>query len=174
MIGRTAVASLFAICCAGLLLAPGEAAAGSRGRAIGRPLAIPGLPRAGALPLVRPGYVRPAVTGKPFIAGAPGGFRALRAGARRRGFGHGFAGRYGLPLLVLDSYGLNGLYGPYGPYFDPGTGTAALPPPAQDVVVARPTPPGEPVVVNGQVCFAQTYIVPSEAGGTRPVKVTRC
>jgi hypothetical protein len=120
------------------------------------------------MPLVRPGSTPPAVSGPAVRAGAVKGFRALQLGARHHGFRRGFARRHGVPLLVLQGDGY------YGPYFDPGDGTAVLSPSARDVIAARPTPPGEPVVVDGRVCFAQSYLVPSEAGGTKPVRVTRC
>jgi hypothetical protein len=38
----------------------------------------------------------------------------------------------------------------------------------------RPMPAGEPVTLNGRPCFVQRYVVPSEAGGSRPVSVARC
>ena len=163
MTNRTVAATFLAICCVGLGLAPIEAAAGPGGVG-GRGVAI-GAPRVGALPLVRPGQVPllkpqgPAVN--PAIAG---GLRRFHRGFAR---GHGRFFRGGVPALAgIDAPG--GIY----PYGEPGAGSAVLWPGPQTAV--RPTPPGDPVVVNGRICFAQAYLVPSEAGGTRSVKVTRC
>jgi hypothetical protein len=44
----------------------------------------------------------------------------------------------------------------------------------QTLATARPAPAGEPVNIGGRICFAQTYVVPSEAGGVRSVTINRC
>ena len=156
MINRAFAAGFCAICCIGFLLAPSEASARSGGIA-GRSLAMgaPRAPRVGALPLVRPGQIPPVVN-----AAAVGGFRALRAAPARR-FHRVF--RHRVPFVGVAAY---------GPYVVPDD--AVAPPFPQTLANVRPVPSGEPVVVNGRICFAQSYIVPSEAGGTRPVIVTRC
>lgn len=156
MFNRTVAARVCAICCLAFLVAPDAASARSGGFAAGSGLAVSALPRAGALPLVRPGQVPPVVN-----AAAALRLHALRLAPGRRL--HRFS-RHGVPLGGFA----------YGPYYDPndyiGAGSA-LP---QTVANTRQVPPGEPVAINGRICFAQTYIVPSEAGGTRPVTVSRC
>ncbi len=162
MTNRTIAAAYLALCCVGLALAPIEAAAGPGGVG-GRGGAI-GAPRAGALPLVRPGQVPLLKPQGPAVNSAlPGGLRRFHRGFAR---GHGKFFRRGVPAIA-------GIYAPDGiyPYGVPDGGTALLP---DRQMAVRPTPPGDPVVVNGRICFAQAYLVPSEAGGTRSVKVTRC
>jgi hypothetical protein len=154
MINRTIAAGFCAICAVGLALAPDDVSARSGGIA-GRSLAL-GARHVGGLPLVKPGQI-PVI--KPAVAG---GFSGLRAVRRHHRFS-----RNGVPLL--DGVG--------GPYYEPygySGYTGIESPYPQTITNARPVPPGDPVVVNGRVCFAQAYIVPSEAGGTRPVTVTRC
>jgi hypothetical protein len=156
MVDRTTAAGVFGLCCIGFLLAPGEVSARPGGIAAGRGVAIPALPRGGALPLVRPGHG--PVLNAAVVRGA-GAFRRAQLRRHHR-FHHQ---RWPLPAVG----------GIYQPYLEPND-DVVLPPPAPTPAYARPLPPGDPVAIAGRICFAQTYIVPSEAGGPRPLTITRC
>jgi hypothetical protein len=114
-------------------------------------------------PLVRPGQAPPVVvSGGPAPVNRPLGFE--RARHHRRFFG------FGLPVVG------GGLY--YGPYYGPfdgplaDVGAIARPPVLRAV---EPIPEGgDRLLVNRTECRSETRVVPSEAGGERPIKMTFC
>jgi hypothetical protein len=62
-----------------------------------------------------------------------------------------------------------------GPVFAfPAPGFVAYGASDDDEPALARVPAGEPVTLNGRPCFVQRYVVPSEAGGSRPVSVARC
>jgi len=109
--------------------------------------------------LVRPGQAPPAVVSRgpvPVLVHRRFGFEP--AHEHRRFFGFGF------PVL-----GVGPAFGPYdAPIADAG---AVAPGP-----ILRTAEPGsgERISVNGGDCRSETRMVPSEAGGERPIKITWC
>lgn len=100
--------------------------------------------------------------------GYGGGYRGHGYSSYGRGFGHGRHGRgYGYGLYWYPYYGYD--YGPnygydYGPTDEFGDVTSTTPPPVRLV----PEPPSAPIVCK------ETVTVPTEDGGTRQIRITRC
>ena len=90
-----------------------------------------------------------------------GGHRGYSyGGGYRRGYGRGLYGRgYGYGLFWYPYYGYD-----YGPTDTFGDVTSATPPPVGFV----PEPPRAPIICK------ETVTVPSEAGGTRQIRIIRC
>jgi hypothetical protein len=110
-----------------------------------------------------------------FRGGGFGGFRGGgfgRFGGVRGGFGRFGGGRFGRGFGFYGGYGAPwyGDYG-YGDYGVPWYGDYGASPDEQSQPVASPTA-GLPPRRLG--CSAQTYKVPSEAGGETSVKVWGC
>jgi hypothetical protein len=69
----------------------------------------------------------------------------------------------------------NGIGINYGSNYDPGDYTAAAwQYPAMQTVADTPSLLEAESGVIGRRCGSQTVVVPSEAGGERPITVTRC
>jgi hypothetical protein len=157
MMFRALVASVCTVCCIAAALPPVAASARSGGLTVG-----PGLMFRGAVP--RPGP-RPAVLLGRGPALVPN--RALLSHIQPahvqpvRRFRRVFGAR--LPHNGIGVY--------YGSIYGPGDFIGV--PPVQTVADTAVLPEADGVVINRR-CGSQTVIVPAEAGGERPITVTRC
>ena len=70
----------------------------------------------------------------------------------------------------------NGIGVYYGSSYDPGDVIGAVEPyaPVQAIADVAALRDGDGAVVIGRRCSSQTVVVPSEAGGERPITITRC
>jgi hypothetical protein len=110
-------------------------------------------------PLVRPGQMPPVVVSRVPAPVRRFGFVPGREHRRFFGFGLPVAG----PALVPF----------YGPIAD--VGPIAQPQVLSPLVLPVPGPEGsDRSSVNGPDCRSETRMVSSEAGGERPIKITRC
>ena len=161
MMFRSLVASVCTVCCIAAVLPPVEASARSGGLTIGRGLMFRGaVLRPGLRPSVRIGR-GPALVAKSAVV--PNIQPAQVAPVRR--FRRVFGAR--LPRNGIGVY--------YGSIYNPDDfiGAAWQYPPVQTVADMPPLLEGDDVVI-GRRCGSQTVVVPSEAGGERPITVTRC
>ncbi len=159
---RILVASLCTVCCVACVLAPVEASARPGGSAIGRGLLFRGaVPRPALQPSVHIGRVPALVTGG---AAVPNFHPAQVAPVQRfrRVFGARLP-RNGIGVYYGSSYDSGDVIGAVGQYA-PVQAVADLPAPGE----------GAGAAVIGRRCSSQTIVVPSEAGGERPITVTRC
>jgi hypothetical protein len=162
-INRTLAAGIVAVLSAGAMLVPLEASARAGGFAAGHAIFNHGEFRRFGGPLfIWSGPLPPAA-----VSGGPvAHVRASRlepARHHRRVFG------VGLPLS-----GIGGFYGPLG---DPIANVGAIDRPAGARAAddTSPVPEGvDRIGVNRDGCRSQTRIVPSEAGGERPIRITWC
>ena len=162
MMFRSLVASLCTVCCIACVLAPVEASARSGGSTIGRGLALRGaVPRPALQPSVHIGRGPALVTSG---AAVPNIHPAHVAPVQRfrRVFGARLP-RNGIGVTYGSIYDPGGVIGPVGQYA-----------PVQTVADMPPLREGDGAVVIGRRCSSQTVVVPSEAGGERPITVTRC
>jgi hypothetical protein len=166
---RSLVASLCAVCCIGSVLAPLEASARGGGPSIGRGLVLRG---AVLRPALRPSFH----IGRPSFHIGRGPALVTRGAVvpniqpayvapvqrSRRVFGARLP-RHGIGIT-------------YGSIYDAGDviGVAGQLPPVQTVADLPPLREGDRVAAIGRRCSSQTVVVPSEAGGERPITVTSC
>lgn len=159
---RILVAGLCAVCCIVAVLAPVEASARPGGSAIGRGLLFRGaVPRPALQPSVHIGRAPALVTG----GAAVPNFHPAHVAPMQR-FRRVFGAR--LPRNGIGVY--------YGSSYDPGDVIGAVGPVAPVQAVADVAAPreGAGAVAGGRRCNSQTVVVPSEAGGERPITITRC
>jgi hypothetical protein len=150
------------VCCIASALAPVEASARPGGSTIGRGLLFRGaVPRPALQPSVHIGRAPAPVAGG---AAVPNFNPAHVAPVQR--FRRVFGAR--LPRNGIGVY--------YGSSYDPGGVIGAVGPYAPVQAVADVAAPRESdgAVVIGRRCSSQTVVVPSEAGGERPITVTGC
>jgi hypothetical protein len=161
MMFRSLVASVCAVCCIASVLSPVEASARLGGSTIGRGLMFhEAVPRPGLRPSVRIGR-GPALVARSAVTRNIHRAHVVPVRRFRRVFG---------PRLPLNGIGVN-----YGSNYDPGdySGAAWQYPPVQTVADTPSLFEGDSGVI-GRRCGSQTVVVPSEAGGERPITVTRC
>jgi hypothetical protein len=147
---RTLAAGIGAVLTLGAMVAGPQASARAGGFVAGRPaFNHRDFPRFVGQPLVRPGQPPPVVVSSaPADVNRTFAFEPVRH--HRRFFGHG------LPLA-----GIGIAYGPFGaPIADFGT-------------LARPQDTSQ-AAEGASVCRSETRLVPSEAGGERPITITWC
>jgi hypothetical protein len=156
MMLRSLVASVFAVGCIAAVLGPVEASARAGGLTVGRGVMVHGA-------VARPGLRRAVLIGRmpavvPKRAVVPNFHVAHRTPVQRfrRVFG---------PRLPRNGIGVF-----YGSTFDPDYFTGAAGQYPAQVVVDSPSDGIVPV----RHCGSQTVVVPSEAGGERPITITRC
>jgi hypothetical protein len=161
MMFRSFVASACVVCCIAAVLSPVEASARSGGLTIGRGVMVQG---AVARPGLRPSVLigrGPVIAAKRAVV--PNIHLARRTPVQR--FRRVFGAR--LPRKGIGVF--------FGSTFDPSyfTGGAGQYPLAQTMADSTPLLGGDGIVL-GRRCGSQTVFVPSEAGGERPITVTRC
>jgi hypothetical protein len=162
MVFRILVASLCTVCGIVAVLAVGEASARPGGLAIGRGLLFRGaVPRPAPQPSVHIGRAPALVTGG---AAVPNFHPAQVAPVQRfrRVFGARLP-RNGIGVYYGSIYGPSDVIGAAGQYA-PVQAVADVPAPGE----------GASAAVIGRRCSSQTIVVPSEAGGERPITVTGC
>ena len=154
MMFRSLVASIGTFGCIISVLAPVEASARSGGLMVGRGPGFHGaVPRPALPPAVHSGQAPTPVTRSAAVPTIP---PALGAPVRRfhRVFG---------PRLPPGGIGVS-----YGSIYNPDDFIGA------GGQIADTPPQNDGVVVVGRRCSSQTVVVPAEAGGERPITVTRC
>jgi hypothetical protein len=159
---RSLAASLCAVCCIGSVLAPLEASARSGGPSIGRGLVLRG---AVLRPALRPSFHfgrGPALVTRGAVVPNIQPAHVAPVQRSRRVFGARLP-RHGIGVT-------------YGSIYDAGDviGVAWQVPPVQTVADMPPLREGDRVAAIGRRCSSQTVVVPSEAGGERPITVTSC
>ena len=162
MVFRSLVAGVCTVCSIAAAMAPVEASARPGGSTIARGLVLRG------------GMLRPALQPSVHIGRAPAlvtsgaavpNFHPAHVAPVQR-FRRVFGAR--LPRNGIGVY--------YGSIYDPGDviGAVGQVAPVQTVADVPPLREGDGAAVIGRRCSSQTVVVPSEAGGERPITVTRC
>jgi hypothetical protein len=158
MVFRSLVAGVCTACCIVAVLPPPEASARSGGLTIGRGLMARG---AGLRPSVLIGR-RPAPVAKHVVVRDVQPAHGTPVRRFRRVFGARLP-RNGIGVSYGSIYSPNDFIGA-GWQYAPATTVADMPPLVED----------DDGAMLGRRCGAQTVVVPSEAGGARPITIWRC
>jgi hypothetical protein len=161
MMFRSLVTAVCTVCWFAAVLPPVEASARSGGLTTGSGLMFRGaIPRPGLRPAVRIGQGPALVAKGAVVSAVVANIQPVHVAPVRR-FRRVFGAR--LPH--------NGIGVFYGSIYNPDDFTGV--PPVQTIADTPPLLAGDSIVMARR-CGAQIVVVPSEAGGERPITITRC